>query len=197
MDERPGARLRSLAELDDASLVARCRDALAREPELARRICALLWQRHLPLVEVVARRSLRESADEVIADVAVIFCAYVYDGTKPLPRSLPALVRTFVKREVVDQLRRRERRPKSAGWEPEEIAVDDDPLDAALRTERRDELLARVDGRERAMLGGMLDDVPASELASTLGMTANAFYVAWHRLREKLQEMLAQGDRDG
>lgn len=136
---------------------------------------------------LVADRSER---DDVLQDVAVAVLESFgdYDATRPfLPWALG-----IARREVVDSLRRRQRRPALLGLDASAALAEALAQVEEIERERLERLrhcLERLDGRARQICElRYVDDLKPAQIGARLGMRANSAAKVLQRVREQLRE---------
>jgi len=189
------ARLRALDTSSDAAVLQACRDALAHDAELARLLVGLLWQRHLRLVETVARRHFREEWQEVVGETSARVVRYAY-ARADVPDNWPALLATMTRRAAQDLLRQQGRHsPERNGDAAEDVGATDPDLAGVGEGEDLARHLERLSPRDREMIESQLDDEPADAVAARLSLSVTAVHVARHRARARLRTLLLEAPR--
>ncbi len=96
-------------------------------------------------------------------------------------------------------LRRRRRRPSPGPLERAHHVSDPAPHPGSSEDRRRSALhgaLARLEPGERALAYLWLEECSHEQIASVIGINANAVGVRLHRIRQRLKAMLATGEEE-
>lgn len=155
---------------------------------------AALYAQHLPAVSAYLRRRVaRDDVDDLAADVFAV--AWRKRDAVAAGEELPWLYR-IAGYLVANHRRRLAARASVLGW----FAVPDSapPADAALQGDPAlAAAWAALSATEREVLAlVVLDDLPVSEVAVALGVSANAVSVRLHRAKKSLAGALGASGPD-
>jgi len=140
-------------------------------------------------------------AEDVAAEVFVAGFA-AFERTRPAPADVRPWLLRIARNEIIDRVRRRQRRSallarffvRRSEADPtadvESAAVVSDELRRAI------EVIKALPDRDRTLVGLRLAaDLPYGEIAAVLGMSEHAATVATHRALQKLRDQLRDHPR--
>ena len=145
------------------------------------------------LRRIRARNVGPESAKELLHDVYVVVLQ-VSHRQKPLINTLATLL-AITRRVLANYLRRRQHRARP-GWEGDAAEMadttscpDDDAEDARLLLETA---FKRMRPGDVALIRQLkIDEIPAAEIARSLGCPVKTFWTRYNRAKQRLVEQLA------